>query len=71
MSPLLFHLQGWSESRKILFRNSCLLLYFILSRSHVSDAYPVSDSTEPCLTSVKLKELAERLGHAPRKVTKG
>ena len=28
-------------------------------------AHPVSDSTQPCLTSVKLLELAGPLGHSP------
>ena len=31
-------------------------------------AHPVSDHTQPCLTSVKLMELAEPLGHSPRNV---
>ena len=30
-------------------------------------AHPVSDRTQPCLTSVKLMELAGPLGHSPRK----
>ena len=29
-------------------------------------AHPVSDRTQPCLTSVKLMELAGPLGHSPR-----
>jgi len=28
--------------------------------------HPVSDRTQPCLTSVKLMELAGPLGHSPR-----
>ena len=32
-------------------------------------AHPVSDRTQPCLTSVKLMELAGPLGHSPRSVT--
>ena len=29
--------------------------------------HPVSDRTQPCLTSVKLMELAGLLGHSPHK----
>ena len=29
-------------------------------------AHPVSDHTQPCLTSVKLMELVGPLGHSPR-----
>ena len=29
-------------------------------------AHPVSDRTQPCLTSVKLMELAGPLGHSPK-----
>ena len=29
-------------------------------------AHPVSDRTQPCITSVKLMELAGPLGHSPR-----
>ena len=31
-------------------------------------AHPVSDRTQPCLTSAKLMELAGPLGHSPRYV---
>ena len=30
--------------------------------------HPVSDRTQPCLTSAKLMELAGPLGHSPRKI---
>ena len=36
---------------------SCLVV-------HLEAAHPVSDRTQPCLTSVKLMELAGPLGHS-------
>ena len=35
-------------------------------RSHI--AHPVSDRTQPCVTSAKLIELAGPLAHSPRNV---
>ena len=34
---------------------------------HLEVTHPVSVRTQPCLTSVKLMELAGPLGHSPRK----
>ena len=39
---------------------SCLVV-------HLEVAHPVSDRTQPCLTSFKLMELTGPLGHSPRK----
>ena len=35
----------------------------------LKNGLPVSDRTQPCLTSLKLMELAGPLGHSPRSLT--